>query len=269
VTDLSGKTAFVTGAGGGQGAAEARALYDAGAGVVLTDIKAEAVRETAARIDSSGARVLGLEHDVRSEESWRDAVARTLDRFGALDVLVNNAAEGGRGSLDSLTLADWNALIETNATSVFLGVKACLPALRARKNASVINISSSLSGLGASFDPAYGASKGAVRAMSRSMALYLARDGIRLNTIYPGNIRTAMFDRLWEGVFDESEIAAPIPLGRVGTPEDIAPVVVFLASDAARYMVGAEIIVDGGEHLASAIWEQLAERAAKMGTSTP
>ncbi|HXP94060.1 MAG TPA: SDR family oxidoreductase, partial [Candidatus Binatia bacterium] len=183
--------------------------------------------------------------------------------FGALDVLVNNAAEGGRGSLDSLTLEDWNALIETNATSIFLGVKACLPALRARPNASVINISSALSGLGAAFDPAYGASKGAVRAMSRSMAVYLAREGIRLNTIYPGNIRTAMFDRLWKDV-EEAEIAAPVPLGRVGTPEDIAPLVVFLASDAAGYIVGAEIIVDGGEHLASAIWEQLAKRSSMV-----
>jgi 3alpha(or 20beta)-hydroxysteroid dehydrogenase len=266
VFELNGKVALVTGAGGGQGAAEAQALHDAGARVVLTDIKADAVREAAARIDATGARAIWIEHDVRSEDSWAHVVARTLDRYGTLDVLVNNAAEGGRGSLDSLTLADWNALMETNATGVFLGMKACLAALRASKNASVINISSSLSGLGAAFDPAYGATKGAVRAMSRSMAVYLARDGIRLNTIYPGNIQTAMYDRLWKGIFEESEIAAPIPLGRVGTPEDIAPVVVFLASDAAKYMVGAEVIVDGGEHLGSAIWNQLAERDARRRT---
>jgi len=231
--DLDGRVALVTGAGGGQGAAEAQALYNAGAQVVLTDINAATVRETATRIDASGARAIWFEHDVRSADSWANVVARTLERFGSLDVLVNNAAEGGRGSLDSLTLADWNALMETNATGVFLAMKSCLAALRASKNASVINISSSLSGLGAAFDPAYGASKGAVRAMSRSMAVYLARDGIRLNTIYPGNIRTAMFDRLWEGIFEESEIAAPIPLGRIGMPEDIAPVVVFFASDCA------------------------------------
>src|SRR5262249_4927522 len=150
---------------------------------------------TAARIDSAGKGTLALEHDVRSQDGWASVVAKTLERFGGLDVLVNNAAEGGRGSLDSLTLDDWNAVMETNATSVFIGVKACLAALRASKGGSVINISSSLSGLGAAFDPAYGASKGAVRAMSRSMAVYLARDGIRLNTIYPGNIHTAMFDR--------------------------------------------------------------------------
>lgn len=262
-TDLSGKVALVTGAAGGQGAAEARALFEAGARVVLTDIKADAVRETANGIDPSGAGTIAIEHDIRSQANWEEAVARTLERFGSLNVLVNNAAEGGRGSLDSLTLDDWHALMETNATSVFLGVKACLPALRARPKASVINVSSSLSGLGAAFDPAYGASKGAVRAMSRSMAVYLAREGIRLNTIYPGNIRTAMFDRLWSHV-DEAEIAGPVPLGRVGTPDDIAPLVVFLASDAAGYIVGAEIIVDGGEHLASAIWEQLAKRSSMV-----
>ncbi len=263
MTDLTGRVALVTGAAGGQGAAEAQALFEAGARVVLTDIQAAAVRATAERIDPAGTGTLWLEHDIRRQDAWAAVVARTLEHFGGLDVLVNNAAEGGRGSLDSLTLEDWNALMETNATSVFLGVKACLAALRASEHASVINISSSLSGLGAAFDPAYGASKGAVRAMSRSMAVYLARDGIRLNTIYPGNIRTAMFDRIWTGVFEEDEIAAPIPLGRVGVPEDVAPLVVFLASDAAGYIAGAEIIVDGGEHLASTIWEQLAERNRK------
>jgi NAD(P)-dependent dehydrogenase (short-subunit alcohol dehydrogenase family) len=263
MANLSGKIALITGAAGGQGAAEASALHAAGAQVVLTDIKADDVRAQAERIDPSGTRTLGLAHDVRSEEQWAAVVGHTLERFGGLDILVNNAAEGGRGSLDTLTLDDFNAVMETNATSVFLGVKACLAALRARSNAVVINISSSLSGLGAAFDPAYGASKGAVRAMSRSMAVYLARDGIRLNTIYPGNIRTAMFDRLW-GDIDPSEIASPIPLGRLGTPADIANLVVFLASEEASYIVGAEIIVDGGESLASAIWEQLAKRSSMV-----
>jgi NAD(P)-dependent dehydrogenase (short-subunit alcohol dehydrogenase family) len=263
MANLSGKVALITGAAGGQGAAEASALHAAGAQVVLTDIKADEVRAQAERIDPSGKRALGLAHDVRSEEQWAAVVGQTLERFGGLDVLVNNAAEGGRGSLDTLTLDDFKAVMETNATSVFLAVKACLGALRARPNAVVINISSSLSGLGAAFDPAYGASKGAVRAMSRSMAVYLARDGIRLNTIYPGNIRTAMFDRLW-GDIDPAEIASPIPLGRLGTPADIANLVVFLASEEASYIVGAEIIVDGGESLASAIWEQLAKRSSMV-----
>jgi len=263
MANLTGKVALVTGAAGGQGAAEASALHAAGAHVVLTDIKADEVRAQAKGIDPSGTSAIGLAHDVRSPEQWAAAVARTLEHFGGLDVLVNNAAEGGRGSLDTLTLDDFNAVMENNATSVFLGVKACLGALRARPNASVINISSSLSGLGAAFDPAYGASKGAVRAMSRSMAVYLARDGIRLNTIYPGNIQTAMFERLWGGI-DPAEIAAPIPIGRLGTPADIAHLVVFLASEEASYIVGAEIIVDGGESLASAIWEQLARRSSMV-----
>lgn len=261
--DLTGKVALVTGAAGGQGAAEAAALHAAGACVVLTDIKVEEVRAQAQRIDPGGERAVGVAHDVRSADRWAEVVAHAVERFGGLDVLVNNAAEGGRGSLDTLTLEDFNAVMETNAAGVFLGVKACLPALRARRNAAVINISSSLSGLGAAFDPVYGASKGAVRAMSRSMAVYLARDGIRLNTIYPGNIQTAMFDRLWQHV-DPAEIAAPVPLGRLGTPQDIAPLVVFLASDDASYIVGAEIIVDGGESLASAIWEQLAKRSSMV-----
>ncbi|HTM58816.1 MAG TPA: SDR family NAD(P)-dependent oxidoreductase [Burkholderiales bacterium] len=245
--DLSGKVALVTGAAGGQGEAEAQALLAHGARVVLSDIKTEAVREVARALDPTGQRALAVTHDIRHAESWSDVVGRCVSAFGGLSILVNNAAVGGRGSLDKLTSEDWEELIATNSTSVFIGVKACLAALRKSGNASIINISSALSGLGAAFDPAYGASKGAVRAMSRSMALYLARDGIRVNTVYPGMIRTHMMDRL----FGDSEPPIPIPIGRMGTPEDVANVVVFLASDAARYVVGAEIVVDGGESLTS------------------
>jgi NAD(P)-dependent dehydrogenase (short-subunit alcohol dehydrogenase family) len=214
---------------------------------VLSDIKADAVRDVARALDSTGTRAIAVAHDIRSAESWKSTVDRCVAAFGGLSILVNNAAVGGRGSLDKLTVEDWSELIATNSTSVFIGVKACLAALRKSGNAAIINISSALSGLGAAFDPAYGASKGAVRAMSRSMALYLARDGIRVNTVYPGMIRTHMMDRL----FGDSEPPIPIPIGRMGTPEDVANVVVFLASDAARYVVGAEIVVDGGESLVS------------------
>ncbi len=248
--DLSGKIALVTGAAGGQGAAEAKALHAHGARVVLTDIKSDDVFEVAKSLDPSGQTAFALVHDIRTEKSWADVVAQTLDRFGGLSVLVNNAAIGGRGSFDQLTLDDWNEMMTTNATSIFIGVKACVAALRASKNGVIVNISSALSGLGASFDPGYGASKGAVRQASRSMALYLARDGIRLNTIYPGMIRTHMFDRLF-GDQPPEELDIPIPIGRMGIPEDVAEVVVFLASDAARYVVGAEIVVDGGESLVS------------------
>lgn len=259
--DLTGRVAMVTGAARGQGAAEAKALFARGARVVLTDIDYQGVVDVAGDLDPSGAAVLALEHDVRTEASWAGVVRQTLEKFGRLSVLVNNAAVGGRGSLDKLTLADWNELMTTNATSIFIGVKAALAPLRAEKNAAIINISSALSGLGAAFDPAYGASKGAVRAASRSMALYLAKDGIRLNTIYPGMIRTAMLDRLFSKL-EPDELAVHIPIGRTGTPEEVAEVVVFLASDAARYIVGAEIIVDGGEHLVSYAADAIARRSA-------
>ncbi len=261
--DLSNKIALVTGAGGGQGAAEARALHALGARVALGDIDIERATKVAAEIDPAEQRAVAIEHDVRSPESWARAVSAITARFGGLSVLVNNAAVGGRGSLDRLTLEDWNELIATNATSVFIGVKACLPELRRSGNAAIVNISSALSGLGAAFDPAYGASKGAVRAASRSMARYLARDGIRLNTVYPGMIRTQMFDRLFS-----DEPSLPIPIGRMGTPEDVANVVAFLVSDAARYVVGAEIVVDGGESLESYAATEI-ERRSKIGMQRP
>jgi NAD(P)-dependent dehydrogenase (short-subunit alcohol dehydrogenase family) len=264
VHELNGKVAIVTGAAGGQGAAEAKALLAHGARVVLTDIKADEVRAVVHRLDPSGKTAFALTHDIRSEESWAAVVRETLDRFGSLSTLVNNAAIGGRGSLDKLTLDDWNDMMTTNATSVFIGVKACLAPLRAHGNAAIVNISSALSGLGAAFDPGYGASKGAVRAASRSMALYLARDGIRLNTIYPGMIRTHMFDRLF-GDREPAELEVPIPIGRMGTPEDVADVVIFLVSDAARYVVGAEIVVDGGESLASYSATEIEKRSSIGG----
>jgi NAD(P)-dependent dehydrogenase (short-subunit alcohol dehydrogenase family) len=265
--DLSGRVALVTGGAGGQGAADAKALLAHGARVVLSDINEDGVQAMARRLDPTGAKVRGVAHDIRQEESWAKVVEKTLAAFGSLSTLVNNAAIHGRGSLDKLTLKDWDEIMATNATSIFVGVKACLPPLRAHGNASIINISSARAGLGSAFDPAYGASKGALRAASRSMALYLARDGIRLNTIYPGTIKTPMSEALL-GTRKPEDMAANIPIGRLGTPDDIAGVVVFLASDASRYMVGADIVVDGGELLDSVGGRQFELHGSLRGATT-
>lgn len=242
---LDQQVVLITGAAGGQGRAEAAAFAYQGARVALSDIRSDALEAVAGTLRSEGHEVLAVEHDVASPSSWDDVIEAVIGRFGGLTVLVNNAAVHGRGPLESLSLDDWRAIMDVNAASVFLGAKAALEPMVASGGGAIINVSSAQAALMAAFDPAYGASKGAVAAASRSMAAYLAPRGIRVNTLYPGLIATEMLDDLSAAGVPPA-VMNRIPLGRVGTPEDIAEVVLFLASPAARYVVGADIVVDGG-----------------------
>jgi len=231
--------AIVTGAASprGQGAAEAWLLAREGASVVLADVADEEGERTAAAVD--GAAV--YRHlDVTCEEEWAALVAWTLERYGRIDVLVNNAGIWLAGPLEETTLADYRRVVDVNQVSAFLGMRAVVPAMKAAGSGSIVNISS-LAGLrGARVSTAYAASKWAVRGMSRQAASELAPYGIRVNAVFPGYVDTGMID----GGHDE--IAQRVPLGRrLASPEEVAEVVLFLASDASRYMSGAELVVDG------------------------
>jgi 3alpha(or 20beta)-hydroxysteroid dehydrogenase len=237
---LDGRVALVTGAASprGQGAAEARLLAAAGAVVVVTDVEDEAGERTGASIGESAS----FRHlDVTSEAEWSAVVSWILDRHARLDVLVNNAGTWLAGPLVETSLDDYRKVIDINQVGAFLGMRAVVPAMRAAGSGSIVNISS-LAGLrGAQVSTAYAASKWAVRGMSRQAAAELAADGIRVNAVFPGYVDTGMIDA------GHDEIAQRVPLGRrLATPEEVAEVVVFLASDAARYVTGAEIVVDGG-----------------------
>jgi 3alpha(or 20beta)-hydroxysteroid dehydrogenase len=237
---LDGRVALVTGAASsrGQGAAEARLLAAAGAVVLLADVDDEVGERTAASIGGSAS----YGHlDVTSESDWSAVVSWILGSHGRLDVLVNNAGVWLAGPLAEMSLADYRRVIDVNQVGAFLGMRAVVPAMRAAGSGSIVNISS-LAGLrGAQVSTAYAASKWAVRGMSRQAAAELAADGIRVNAVFPGYVDTGMIDA------GHDEIAQRVPLGRrLATPEEIAEVVVFLASDAARYITGAEIVVDGG-----------------------
>lgn len=237
---LAGRVALVTGAASprGQGAAEAALLLREGAAVVLADISDDEGESTARSI-GDGASYRHL--DVTSESDWADAVTWVLERHGRLDVLVNNAGIWLAKSLDETSLDDYHRVVEINQTSVFLGMRAVVPTMRAAKRGSIVNISS-LAGLRGTKVPfAYAASKWAVRGMSRAAAAELAPHGIRVNAVFPGYVDTGMIEAGHE------EIAQRVPLGgMLATPEEIAEVVLFLASDASRYMTGAELVVDGG-----------------------
>ena len=236
---LDGRVALISGAASprGQGAAEARLFAAEGASVVLTDVSDE---EGAATGASIGERAAYRHLDVTSEAGWAETVAWTLERHGRLDVLVNNAGIWFGKGLDETSLDDYRRVVEINQVGVFLGLRAVVPVMKAAGSGSIVNISS-LAGLrGTNMPLAYAATKWAVRGMSRAAAAELAPHEIRVNAVFPGYVDTGMIDAGHE------EIAQRVPLGRrLASPEEIAETVLFLASDAARYVTGAELVVDG------------------------
>jgi len=244
-----GKVAIVTGAASdpGLGRAIALTLAREGARVVVTDIDESGVADCAAIIQRAGGEALALHHDVTSEADWQRVLARTLDVYGRLDVLVNNAGIAVLKTLDEMTLADWNRQIEVNLTSVFLGCKHSVPAMRRSGGGSIVNLSSVAGIVGIRTCVAYGAAKGGVRIASKSIALEVARDGIRCNSVHPGFIWTNMQAQA-TGARDPSSVklGGIVPLGGLGEAQDIANCVLYLASDESKYVTGAEFTVDGG-----------------------
>jgi NAD(P)-dependent dehydrogenase (short-subunit alcohol dehydrogenase family) len=241
---LEGKVAIISGAARGQGAAHARLFASEGAGVVLGDVLETQVNEVADELRSSGAGAEAIRLDVTRSDDWARAVQVAEGRFGPLNVLVNNAGViSERGAEDEPEDA-WHRVIAINQSGVFLGMKHVVPAMRRAGGGSIINISSTLGVVGAEDYIAYQASKGAIRQMTKSAALSYAKDGIRVNAVCPGWIDTPMTDALGADI-REHDIAMT-PLGRAGRPIEVSYAVVFLASDEASFITGADLVVDGG-----------------------
>ena len=244
---LAGKVAFISGGARGMGASEAQLFVEEGARVVISDVLDDEGEKTAKRLSPDGSLCRFVHHDVTSEEDWRKAVDFTLAAFGQLDVLVNNAGIFERGTVLDNSLAAYRRTIDINQVGVFLGMAAVAPHMTGRKTGSIINISS-VAGLdGTPGFLAYGASKWAVRGMTRGVAKELAPFGVRVNSIHPGIIDTPMlqtFDAAGEGV--REMVRTRIPLGYEAEPIHVARLALYLASDDSAYSTGSEFKVDGG-----------------------
>ncbi len=243
---LTGKVALITGAARGQGAVEARLFAKEGASVVLTDIRDDEGEKVAAEINELGGKAHYMRHNVIEEREWVVAVARTVELFGGLHVLINNAGIFVTTVIEHTTVEEWDRIMDINARGVFLGIKHAIPAMRESGGGSIVNISSTAGLVGNPREGAYTASKGAVRLMTKSAAIQAAKDGIRVNSVHPGFIDTEMVAFISQDPESMAEIMPKIPLGRSGTSDDIAKGALFLASDEASYVTGTELVIDGG-----------------------
>jgi 3alpha(or 20beta)-hydroxysteroid dehydrogenase len=242
---LTGKVALITGAAGGQGTTEAELFVREEAAVVLTDIDPATGERLAQRLAGEGGKVLFLQQDVADEGSWKEVVAAALARFGKLHILVNNAGTIARQGIADTTVEAWNRTLAVNLTGPMLGMKHCAPAIRdSGGGGSIINISST-AGLTAHDDAAYTASKWGLRGLTKTAVLQFSQWNIRVNSIHPAQIADTGFYRSGSEAFAHAARVA-IPLNRQGTPKECADLVLFLASDEASFISGAEIAIDGG-----------------------
>lgn len=234
---LQNKIAIVTGGARGIGRATAELFAEEGASVIVADISLDEPFE------DSGIEFIA--HDVTDEASWTSLVAQVVERHGRIDVLYNNAGTvGSYEPIDTISIDDWRRVLDLNINGVFLGVRSVVPVMKQQKSGSIINTSSIWGIASAAGVSAYTASKGAVRLLSKNVALSYVDDGIRCNSIHPGIIATPMIAAQADDI--TADVVERTPMKRLGTPRELAYGVLFLASDESSYMTGAELVIDGG-----------------------
>jgi cyclopentanol dehydrogenase len=242
---LAGKVALISGAARGQGEVEGRLFAKEGAKVVLGDILVDMGQKVAADIRSQGGQATFVPLDVTQEAEWQAAVETTVRTYGKLDILVNNAGIFHTEGVEATSMELWNRVIAVNQTGVWLGMKYAVPAIRKAGGGSIVNISSGAGIIGTGMAAAYHSTKGAVRILTKTAAIEYAKDHIRINSVHPGVVDTEMVRGLFQDEGMQAVVAAH-PLGRVGTSEDIAYGVLYLASDESSFVTGSELVIDGG-----------------------
>ena len=244
---LKGKVALISGAAKGMGAVEARMFAKEGASLVLGDVLEDEGAKLALEISAGGTSCVFTPLDVRKTSQWESAVTKATSAYGRLDVLVNNAGVTSRMNLLDTTEEDWDRVLDINAKGSFLGIKAVIPAMRKSGGGSIVNISSQLGLVGGDFSsPQYQASKGAVRILTKSVAIQYASEGIRCNSVHPAPIETDMTADVRADKNRLADMVRRIPMGRYGKPEEVAYAVLYLASDESSFVTGSELVVDGG-----------------------
>lgn len=244
---LEGKVALITGAASGMGAATARLFVREGAKVMIADILEEEGKKVAAEINAGNGSARFCRLDVTSEPAWKEAVEKTVEAFGGLDILVNDAGLSGSAVDDFFEVETWDRLLAVNARGVFLGTKFVIPLMKAKGGGAIVNFSS-ISGIAGQdhIHVGYNASKGAVLTLTKAAAVQLARDNIRVNSVHPGLMPPMRSSRLTADPAIRAEMLKMVPMGRAGRVEEVAYAVLFLASEEASYITGAELYVDGG-----------------------
>ena len=244
---LAGKVALISGGARGQGAAETRLFIREGASVVFGDVLDDEGKKVEAEIRTAGGQATYVHLDVTREADWRAAVATAVERYGKLTVLVNNAGILLRARIEDTSEADWDRIMAVNVKGVFLGTKCAIPAMRKAGGGSIVNISSTAGLVGSpQGTAAYTATKGAVRLFTKSTAIQHARDNIRANSVHPGPIATDMIADTMANEEHWKERLRRLPMRRVGTVDEVAYGVLYLASDEASYVTGSELVIDGG-----------------------
>jgi NAD(P)-dependent dehydrogenase (short-subunit alcohol dehydrogenase family) len=244
---VNDKVIIVTGAGAGIGRDSALLLAKEGAKLVLTDINEKSIQETVDMIHAQGGQAIFIKHDVSNEDDWINVIDHTLNTYQSIDGLFNSAGIFLIKSLIETSLEEWNNLLSINLTGMFLGMKHVIPVMIKNNGGSIINASSTAGLIGASGLCAYGASKGAIRLLTKDVALEYAQYNIRVNSIHPGYIKTQMVEYASSITKkDAEEVGATVPLGRLGTPTEVAHMVLYLSSDESSYVTGAEFVIDGG-----------------------
>ena len=250
---LRGKVALLTGAAAalddelmGFGGAVAHRFVSEGATIILADIRDQLGEKSAESLRTKGHQVIYINLDVTSEIAWKQALGKVLNEFGRLDILFNNAGVALPAKVEDMTEEVWDRELNIHAKGVFLGTKTAIPAMRKGGGGSIINTSSIMGIVGSPRAPAYSAAKGAIRLFTKSTALQYAKENIRVNSVHPGYVVTPLTDKIFADPDVNRELIKQTPMGRLGTVEDIANGVLFLASDESSWVTGSELVIDGG-----------------------